>query len=155
MPAKSVFTAKQRKILQVTLGELIAKYGQKGLETKLKIKQQSISDLMSGKYAPSYATAVLIAKHAGTTLEMLVGELGAIDASQPLPLGWAPPPLRPGAFPNLDLCIGFMRDRKTWSPWTVAAARAGFFGEADLPAPDWEARLDTLEKALERARKAG
>jgi len=47
----------------------------------------------------------------------------------------------------------FYASSKHWSPWTVAAARAGFFGSTDFAAPEWAGKLDILEKALERARK--
>lgn len=154
MPAKSVFNAEQRKILQQALTRLTKRFTQLELVPKLGIKQQSISDLVAGKYAPSYKTALAIAKLDGKTLDALVGDIGGFDPTATTPLGWSPTPLMPDSFPNLDTCIAFHAQTKQWSPWTIAAAREGFFGAADFPAPEWEGKLDLLEKALEKARKA-
>ena len=57
-------------------------------------------------------------------------------------------------FANLDLCIRFFASSKHWSAWTVAAAQAGFFGGVDFAPPEWADKLDALERALDRARKA-
>lgn len=56
---------------------------------------------------------------------------------------------------HLDVCLQFYASSKHWSPWTIAAARAGFFGNSDFAPPEWAGKLDALETALNRARKAG
>ena len=58
------------------------------------------------------------------------------------------------SFRNLDTCIQFYAATKLWSTWTVAAARAGYFGTSDFAPPEWATRLDKLESVLDRSRKA-
>lgn len=122
---------------------------QEDMALALGISQQSVSDLLKGSYRPGYKPAMMLANLDGKKLDELLddwadpGEVKAGAAEAVLPKD----------FPNLDVCIKFYTATKKWSPWTIAAARAGFFGRTDFDGPEWVAKLDLLEKALERTRK--
>lgn len=113
------------------------------------ISQQSVSNLLKGKYNPGVKVARSIANLDGQTLEQLIGDFAEAEDA-PIQRG----PSSSSSFANLDVCVQFFASTKHWSPWTLAAARAGFFGQADFAPPEWVPKLDHLEKALERARKA-
>lgn len=160
MAAKPVFTEDQHEVIHIAAQRVYRKHfkdqskaPQVKMALALGISQQSVSKLLSGLYRPSLKVATELAILDGKeSLEDLVGEYATVASSYGPS---SPPSPSSGHFPNLDVCLAFNVGSKTWSPWTVAAARAGFFGPKDFPAPDWQGRLDNLEKVLERARKHG
>lgn len=56
-------------------------------------------------------------------------------------------------FPNLDTCVQFFSSTKSWPAPVVAAAQAGLWKD-DVAPPEWQRRLDRLERALEGVRHA-
>lgn len=50
-------------------------------------------------------------------------------------------------YPNLEIAVAFFKGRKTWEPWVLAMARAGYWAE-DCEPPDWEKRLDSMQAVL-------
>ena len=158
MAAKPVFTKEQHRLLQeagIRVWETQFK-GQKSAQTKmalaLRVSQQTVSALLKGTYKPSLRVAKEISVLDGrNTLEELVGVYGTEDVDErPATSAIAK---GPDPYANLTVCIQFHAASKHWSPWTIAAARAGFFGNADFAPPEWAGKLDHLEKALEKARK--
>lgn len=159
MAAKPVFTKEQHRLIQqaavrVWEGKFKGKdkQPQKKMALALGITQQSVSNLLRGRYRPGIRVAeeiALLDDH--NALEELVGPYGR-EAGE-----GAPAPSMAVQddqnFKNLGVCVQFFAATKHWSPWTIAAARAGFFGNADFAPPEWVPKLDQLEKALERARK--
>lgn len=157
MPAKPVFTEDQIDTIQAAANRIWRKQfkdqpqAQVKMALALGISQQSVSKLLKGEYKPGVKVATEIAVLDGKeSLEDLIGEYAGAEA--------APAAIENGltngsGFVNLDVCISFHAATKHWSPWTVAAARAGFFGNADFAPPEWVGKLDGLERALERARK--
>lgn len=160
MAAKPVFTKEQHALIRaaaIRVWETKFK-GQPSPQRKmalaLGVAQQSISNLLKGKYKPALRVADEIATLDGhNSLEELVGPYGKDGAHTYGSVGPAVNP-KDDAFANLTVCIQFFASSKHWSPWTIAAARAGFFGNADFAPPEWVPKLDMLEKALERARKS-
>ena len=165
MPAKPVFNAHQMEIIHATARKVWKEKfswmkkrtkdhppGQEAMALALGITQQSVSSLLKGKYKPGLRVARNIANLDGQTLEALIGDFEDEEA----PKSSVPtlPGLASSTFKNLDICIQFYASTKHWSPWTIAAARAGFFGTSDFAAPEWASKLDALERALEKARKA-
>lgn len=166
MAAKPIFTDDQVDIIRATARKVFkgkfewmkadkkAKQlgGQEAMALALGVTQQTVSNLLSQrkKYAPGLKVATAIANLDGQTLEQMIGEFGSPSAPESSPSSAQ----RGGSFANLDTCIGFHAHTKHWSPWTIAAARAGFFGTNDFPPPEWTTKLDSLERALERAKKA-
>lgn len=151
MPAKHTFSKAQYDVLAATLKKIRKRFkNQEQLALALHITQPSLSALMKGKWKPSVTVAKAIAHLDSMTLEDLVGPYGGEAEST---VEKAEHPFLPTPFPNLEVCVRFHGEMKKWSPWTLAAARAGYFGVDDLPPPAWTDRLDSLEKALERARK--
>lgn len=161
MPPKPTWTTEQKEVLHATaLRVWKAKFkdlrkdgdrpgGQEAMALALGLSQQSVSALLKGTYVPGIKIARNLANLDGKTLEQLVGDFE--DDDVPLQPGLA---FNGGTFANLDVCVRFFASTKHWSPWTIAAAKAGFFGNADFAPPEWAIKLDHLEKALERARKA-
>lgn len=149
MAGKPTFTAAQFKILQDTAKKLKKGFvKQEQMALALGITQQSLSALLAGKYKPGVQVAANIANLAGQTLEDLVGPYavpGADSSSSALPSSSR-------GMANLDVCIQFHRGMRAWSPWTVEAARAGYFGPSDFHPSEWPAKLDTLEQVLRDAR---
>lgn len=147
MPAKPVFSKAQLEVLYDSAKKVRRKFKtQQEAALALGLTQPSFSALLKRKWNPGQSTASAIAEALGVTLEDLIGPYekstmirGAGEADM---------------FPNLDVCIKFYAAKKKWSPWTIAAARAGFFGDIDFAAPDWEKRLDELEFSLSKVRKA-
>lgn len=161
MPAKAVFTKEQHKLIQqaaVRVWEAQFKdlsSPQKKMALALKVSQQSVSNLLKGKYKPGLRVADEIATLDGkNTLEELVGPYGEEEVAAASG-GERRPVVEHGPFANLNVCVQFFASTKHWSAWTVAAARAGFFGNSDFQPPEWASKLDKLEVALERARKTG
>lgn len=163
MPAKPVFNEEQLEVILEAARRVFKKdfawmkktpehpAAQEAFGLAIGVSQQSASALLKGKYRPGVRVASNIANLDGKTLKQLVG-----DFDDPEPTG---PPIAtathaPGqVFANLDVCLQFYASSKQWSPWTVAAARAGYFGNVDIPAPAWAAKLDMLERVLDKARK--
>lgn len=157
MAAKPVFSKEQMHIIHDAAARVWAakfkgeKSAQKKMALALGISQQSVSNLLKRTYKPGLKVATEIAILDGRNdLEELVGVVAEAETAER-----ALPTLAgdEGPFANLTVCVRFFSSTKHWSPWTIAAARAGFFGNADFAAPEWAGKLDHLEKALERARK--
>ncbi len=160
MSAKPIFTKEQHALIRaaaVRVWEAQFK-GQSSPQRKmalaLGVTQQTISNLLKGKYKPAIRVADEIATLDGHhSLDELIGPYGKDNGAHAS--GGSVAPMKDEPFSNLSVCIQFFAATKHWSPWTIAAARAGFFGTTDFPPPEWVAKLDSLEKTLERARKAG
>lgn len=158
MPAKPIFTDEQYEVLHTAAMRVWRKHfkdqpkAQVKMALALGISQQSVSKLLQGHYRPGIKVATEIAVLDGKEdLEDLVGEFAAPAAAMPIS------PQQNGlssGFANLDTCLAFFANSKHWSPWTIAAARSGFFGQADFAPAEWEPKLDQLEKVLERARRS-
>lgn len=154
MPAKPVFNEEQFDIIHAAALRVWKRLKadgktQKDFALALGLTQQSISNLIKGTYRPGLKVATEIATLDGKELEDLVGDVAPPTTA---PAAADAPSPGNGTYKNLDVCLQFYAATKHWSPWTVAAARAGFFGNADFAPPEWPAKLDALEKALERAR---
>ncbi len=151
MAAKRSFTEEQYEALIAAVRRALSdkkRYrNQEELALALKITQPSLSALIHRKWRPGVTVARAIANLEGMTLEAMIGPF-ADDEPAPKSSSDAG-----GPFENLTVCIRFFSTTRHWSPWTIAAARAGFFGNADFAAPEWASKLDVLEKALEKARK--
>lgn len=160
MPAKPVFTKEQQRLIQeAALRVWEVKFkgqpaAQKKMALALDITQQSVSNLLRGTYKPGVRVATEISILDGrNSLEELVGAYATREEEE-VPSGQrAPSEAGPTPYANLTTCIQFFASTRHWSPWTIAAARAGFFGNSDFSPPEWAPKLDNLEKALERARK--
>ncbi len=149
MPAKAVFTDEQNDVIHATALRVWKRFKvegktQKDMAHALGITQQSVSNLLKGTYHPGIKVATDLAILDGKELEDLIGEYAA---PRPAALSQA------STFSNLEVCISFYASTKQWSPWTIASAKAGFFGPTDFAPPEWVAKLDHLEKALERAKR--
>jgi DNA-binding XRE family transcriptional regulator len=158
MAAKKPYTDEQADLIKEAALRVWNKHfrGQARAQVKmalaLGVSQQTISKLIAGEYTPSPKIATEIAVLDGKeTLEDLIGDFKEAEH--------APAAIAAGLvaghdpFKNLTVCIDFHASTKHWSPWTIAAARAGFFGNSDFAAPEWASKLDALEKGLERMRK--
>ncbi len=156
MPAKPIFNDEQYEQLR-TAARRVWKtkfeadgQTQRQMAFALGISQQSVSNLLKGTYRPGLKVATEIATLDGKELEDLIGDYAApvhaLHHHNGVSMG-------PSTFANLDVCIQFHANTKHWSPWTIAAARAGFFGPTDYPAPEWTGKLDLLEKTLDKVRK--
>lgn len=160
MPAKPTFSPEQRQVIHAAAKRVWkSKFawmkkdgehpgGQEAMALALGVTQQTVSNLLKGTYHPGAAVAAAIANLDGQTLEQLVG-----DFHHPEPESAATPTAPPESFSNLSTCIAFYASSKHWSPWTIAAARAGYFGQADFAPPEWASKLDSLERVLEKSRK--
>lgn len=147
---KPLFAAYQVKILIDTIKKHRKDFkNQSDLAKALKLTQPALSNLLAGKWKPGMTTALATAELDGVELQDLIGPLqsGDVPPSGMLPLS------DEERFHNVDVCVKFFGTRKTWSPWTIAAAKAGVYGEQDYPSPEWEPKLDRLEKALAAVRK--
>ena len=159
MPAKPTFTPDQQQIIHAAAKRVWKKSfawmkktpehpaGQEAMALALGVTQQTVSSLLKGTYHPGLKVARAIANLDGQTLEMLIGDFAELEAPQPSL------PVTQGSFANLDVCLQFHAASKQWSPWTIAAARAGFWGNSDFAPPEWSGKLDMLEKVLDRAKK--
>jgi DNA-binding XRE family transcriptional regulator len=152
MPAKPIFTEEQFETLRLAANRVFNRHF-KGHSPKPQVKmalaigisQQSVSKLLTGDYRPSLKVATEIAILDGKEdLEDLIGEFAKPNSGGSVELG---------SYANLEICVQFHSATKQWSPWTIAAARHGFFGPTDFAPPEWPDKLDHLEKALERAKK--
>lgn len=160
MPAKPVFRPEEYEEIVAAAHRVwqtqfkAHKKTQEEMALALGITQQSVSNLLRGSYHPGSKVARAIANLDGKTLEQLIGDDYAKPDVPPAHTH-AEPAGHPAhtLFPNLTVCLQFHSSSKQWSPWTVAAARAGFFGNTDFAPPEWSGKLDHLEKALEKARK--
>jgi len=141
--------------------------GQEAMALALGVSQQTVSALLDlkqtgNKYKPGFTVATAVANLDGKTLDDLIGEYSHPEAPEDEGPESATtrsrskrPPAVDESFPNLSVCVQFHAATKHWSAWTIAAARAGYFGLSDFAPPEWAGKLDSLEKVLERARKAG
>ena len=153
MPAKTPFSDKQHEVLlrAVTRASQDKKRfkNQEQLALAVGMTQPSLSAYLLGKWRVGIEKAKGIAHLEGVTLEELIGpykkEKAALASKKKLR----------GDYPNLDTCIDFYATTHSWSPWTVAAAHAGFYGPEDFPPPKWAQKLDELEKVMETSRKPG
>ncbi|HET9045117.1 MAG TPA: hypothetical protein VFN70_18305 [Burkholderiales bacterium] len=138
--------------------------GQEAMALALGVSQQTVSSLLDLKgagnnYTPGYTVATAVANLDGKTLDDLIGQYSHPDAADDDDAPESATAKRAtsggsgSTFANLDVCISFHAATKQWSPWTIAAARAGYFGLADFAPPEWVGKLDALEKTLERGRK--
>jgi DNA-binding XRE family transcriptional regulator len=157
MPAKPIFTDEQCDILHAAAQRVWRKHFKDQPKPQIKmalalgISQQSVSKLLLGHYRPGVKVATEIAVLDGKeSLEDLIGDFAAPSSAPPAYTN-GPPTFE---FKNLDTCLAFFSATKHWSPWTIAAARHGFFGNNDFSPAEWEPKLDQLEKLLERARKS-
>ncbi len=162
MPAKPVFRPEEYEEIVAAAHRVwqtqfkAHKKTQEEMALALGITQQSVSNLLRGSYHPGIKVARAIANLDGKTLEQLIGEDYAKPTVPPVAHAEQAATAAYGSgaqFPNLTVCLQFHSSSKQWSPWTVAAARAGFFGNTDFAPPEWSGKLDHLEKALEKARK--
>jgi transcriptional regulator with XRE-family HTH domain len=146
MAKKVVFTPEQIDTLMATVRRAQKDKkrfkNQEALALALDLSQPSLSNMLAGKWNPGLSTARHIANLAGMTLEELIGPVDGGPTERPSSTSLA------GNYPNLEACVRFYAGTKSWAPWTVAAARAGFFGEADLQPPAWADRLDALDRHL-------
>lgn len=152
MPAKTPFTDKQHATLHRAVksaSEDKKRFrNQEQLALAIGMTQPSLSAYLLGKWRPGVQIARGIAHLEGVTLEELVGPFGVKETEK------AGAKVKKSGYANLETCIDFYASTHTWSPWTLAAARAGYFGPEDFPPPKWLERLDGLEKLLDRSRKA-
>lgn len=140
MGRKRPYDEQQFGVLQRAAKKQTDKITQRKLALAMGITQQSVSALLDGKYWPSPDKAEHLAILEGfESLEDMIGEYRKPDTDSSAP---EKPPAT-----NLDVCIRFHQGSKTWSPWTIAAARAGYFAD-DVSAPEWVSRLDALETKL-------
>jgi DNA-binding XRE family transcriptional regulator len=174
MPAKKHFTPEQREIILATAKKIWRKKfewmkkatkdhpaGQEAMALALGLSQQTVSSLIkpNSTYNPGFQVATAIANLDGKRLVDLIGDYGdepddeSEESSTHEKTATSMPPAAEAGFRNLAVCIEFYAAEKHWSPWTVAAARAGYFGTSDFAAPAWATKLDYLEKLLEKARK--
>lgn len=154
MAGKPIFNEEQHEVLHAAALRVWKRFKsekktQEDMALALGISQQSVSDLLKGNYRPGYKPARAIANLDGKKLEQL---LEGFASEFPLAAD-LPSQVERHTFANLDVCIQFHSATKHWSPWTIAAARAGYFGAADFPAPEWTGKLDALERVLDKARK--
>ncbi len=153
MPVKTPFTDKQHEILLRAVKHASQDKkrfkNQEQLALAIGMTQPSLSAYLLGKWRPGVTIARGIAHLEGVTLEELVGEFGVKDE------GKTGAKVKKSGYPNLETCIDFYASTHTWAAWTLAAARAGYFGPEDFPPPRWMEKLDGLEKLLDRSRKAG
>lgn len=162
MPAKPVFNDEQFEMLHNAALRVWKKFQRDGkkqaeLARALGISQQSVSNLIKGTYRPGVRVANEIAILDNKELEDLVGAIEEPERPASTRDVAAHPGLQStprGGFKNLDLCVQFFANTRSWSPWTVAAAHAGFFGNSDFAPPEWATKLDSLEKTMEKARKS-
>jgi DNA-binding XRE family transcriptional regulator len=148
MSEKSPFSAEQAEKLFALLDTLVAQKGpgkkwrnEREMAADIGVAQQSLNGLIKRSWTPSVRAAHGIARASGIELRDVVGNMpGVTDQTF-------------DDYPNLDVCVRFHTGEKTWSPWTLAAARAGFFGAQDWPARAWVERLDRLETALAKLKR--
>ena len=142
-----MFTDEQKKILiaVVERAMLTKKFRtQDQLALALGITQPSVSALLSGRWPPGMTTARAIAALEGKELEALIGRV----ATEPPATGKAKASAKGPNLSNLEVCVLFYAHSARWSPATIAAARAGLFGEGDVTPDRWPVRLDAIEAAL-------
>lgn len=143
MSRERAYTLHQYKLIQAAAKTQIRKLGnQTKVGLAMGVSQQSVGNLLDGKYWPAPDKAEHLATLEGFgSLEEMIGPYRKDDA----PASSRTTKKKAGS--NLDVCISFYAGAKSWSPWTLAAARAGYFHD-DVPAPAWVERLDKLEATL-------
>jgi DNA-binding XRE family transcriptional regulator len=157
MPAKKPYTAEQEDLIHEAAQRVWNRKfkghprAQINMALALGISQQTVSKLLAGEYTPSPKVATEIAVLDGKeTLQDLIGEFPVAEAAH-VAIASGLPGSEP--YKNLTVCIDFHASSKHWSQWTIAAARAGYFGNADFAPPEWALKLDYLEKVMQKARK--
>lgn len=160
MPAKPIFTDDQYAAIHTAALRVWRKQfkdqpkAQVKMALALGVSQQSVSKLLKGEYRPGPKVATEIAVLDGKeSLEDLIGDFAESTSAAAAYMNF--PSGHGASFANLDVCIAFHAPTKHWSPWTIAAARSGFFGQADFAPAEWGPKLDALEKVLEKARRVG
>jgi len=149
---KPLFAPYQVKILIDTIKKHRKDFkNQSDLAKAIGMTQPALSNLFAGKWKPGMTTALAVAELDGVELADLVGPL---QSGAETPPSGTLPILEEDRYRNIDVCVKFWHGRKEWSTWTIAAAKAGLFGTEDFPAPEWQPRLDRLEKALDAVRKS-
>lgn len=149
MPAKTAFSDDQIEVLIGVLRKHQKRFkNQTEMALALGITQPSLSSMLAGKWKPGLTTAKHIAALDQATLEDLLPDFRSVQSVRPGPGGGS-------ELVNLEKCLSWHDDEDRWATWTVAAARAGVFGTGDFAKAEWVVKLDALEKALARVRKAG
>lgn len=147
MPAKQPFSKAQYAVLLDAAKRARRKFkSQEEMALALDITQPAVSALLKGRWKPGLSTARHIAAAVGMQLEELIG-----DFEETTTVKRPSTPVSPR--PNLEVCVAFHAEKRTWSPWTLAAARAGVFGPTDFAAPEWSSKLDALESVMTRFQK--
>lgn len=148
MPKKSTFTDEQLEMIWDAAERVYNKKFRKSKKAQvnfglaLGLSQQSVSKLLNRNpdYRPGPEYVLNLAMLDGKdSIEGLVGKYEKPEKIKRL----ATSSLR-----NLEATIVFHEEEKRWSPWTIAAARAKYFGEKDLSPAKWVEKLDELEKRL-------
>lgn len=148
---KPLFAPYQVKVLIETIRKHRKDFrNQSDLAKAIKLTQPALSNLLAGKWKPGMTTALAIAELDGMELRDLIGPL---HGAEPPPSGTLPVLSDDERFRNIDVCVKFFGGKKNWSPWTIAAAKAGVYGDEDFASPEWEEKLDKLEKALGNVRR--
>ena len=144
MSREKLYSPHQFKQIQTAVEHQVKKLGnQKKLALAMGISQQSVASILSGSYRPAPDKAEQVALLEGfESLEEMIGPYTKPEATP------APGATKSKTLPNLETCLSFHVGVKSWSPWVIAAARAGYFGPEDTTAPGWIRRLDELEEAM-------
>lgn len=150
MPAKRVFSDEQIDVLIGVVRRHLPKFkNQKDMAKALGITQPALSSLLAGKWSPGVTTAQHIAELDRLDLEDLIPDFRAPRSRS------GSGPVSDAERPNLEKCLSWHEDESRWGAWSVAAVRAGLYGAEDFGKTEWVTKLDAVEKALERVRKAG
>lgn len=154
MPVRTAFSDAEAKLLQEGLRLLVREHGSEARVGELiGVRQQTVDKYIHGKTNPGVVVAERIAKLIGRN--SLSDLIGRPSLTQPGSLAEVSNQVMSltsrGLYPNLRVCVAYHRAKPRWSPWTIAAAEAGLFGELDLPDPSlWARRLDSLETGLKK-----
>jgi len=112
------------------------------------MSQSSVSAMLAGTYTPAPHFTENLATLAGyESLKEMIGPFAhpVSDEEEDVPES-----SKSASFPNLRKCTDFHASAR-WHPWTIAAAKAGYFTE-DVAPDEWVKRLDSLEKSFAKAK---